>query len=49
MVERIVFRYEQEFMTPNLHHIRSLIDRIQTEDIPYIRRESEHMEGTGRQ
>jgi hypothetical protein len=49
MVERIVHRYEQEFMTPNLHHIRSLIDRIQSEDIPYIRREIDHMDGTGHQ
>lgn len=49
MVERIVHRYEQEFMSPDLHHIRSLIDRIQSEDIPYIRREIDHMEGTGQQ
>ncbi len=49
MVERIVHRYEQEFMMPNLNHMRSLIDRIQSEDMPYIRREADHMEGTGRQ
>lgn len=49
MVERVVQRYEDEFMTPNLNQIRTLIDTIRSEDVPYIARETEHLEQLGHQ
>ena len=49
MVERVVQRYEDEFMTPNLNQIRALVSRIEGEDTPYIGREISHLEQAGHQ